>query len=372
LSSVEKRLEILLIDNDDFSDYTSYFARGLSKYADVILYLFSRESPNITGAANQKGIKFNYINRRLPKGGIIRVLILFFIILDALTRSKYDIVHIQDYLPAFFLFIPFLKLRRKRICWTLHDLDVFSLWSRLFATGIDGKLQVLFRKMVTQPTFMSKCVDKILVHTLSHKQLLMEKNVNEKKIHVIRQFDYQYLLEFTNNDAGSRSCDFVLENSYILFFGNIAPWKGIDTLIEAAKIVKNKIGQNFKLVIAGKPYPGFDGIQFFENMDTEDNEFINVINKYIPSSEIPALLSKSSFLVLPYDNLFQYSSSGVIPLSYTFAKPVIVSNVPSLVEYVERDKTGLIFKVNDAKELAKCIIDLIENKSKCIEIGQIA
>ena len=372
MSSVEKRLEILLIDNDDFSDYTSYFARGLSKYADVILYLFSRESPNITGAANQKGIKFNYINRRLPKGGIIRVLILFFIILDALTRSKYDIVHIQDYLPAFFLFIPFLKLRRKRICWTLHDLDVFSLWSRLFATGIDGKLQVLFRKMVTQPTFMSKCVDKILVHTLSHKQLLMEKNVNEKKIHVIRQFDYQYLLEFTNNDAGSRSCDFVLENSYILFFGNIAPWKGIDTLIEAAKIVKNKIGQNFKLVIAGKPYPGFDGFQFFENMDTEDNEFINVINKYIPSSEIPALLSKSSFLVLPYDNLFQYSSSGVIPLSYTFAKPVIVSNVPSLVEYVERDKTGLIFKVNDAKELAKCIIDLIENKSKCSEMGQIA
>jgi len=372
LSSVEKRLEILLIDNDDFSDYTSYFARGLSKYADVILYLFSRESPNITGAANQKGIKFNYINRRLPKGGIIRVLILFFIILHALTRSKYDIVHIQDYLPAFFLFIPFLKLRRKRICWTLHDLDVFSLWSRLFATGIDGKLQVLFRKMVTQPTFMSKCVDKILVHTLSHKQLLMEKNVNEKKIHVIRQFDYQYLLEFTNNDAGSRSCDFVLENSYILFFGNIAPWKGIDTLIEAAKIVKNKIGQNFKLVIAGKPYPGFDGIHFFENMDTEDNEFINVINKYIPSSEIPALLSKSSFLVLPYDNLFQYSSSGVIPLSYTFAKPVIVSNVPSLVEYVERDKTGLIFEVNDAKELAKCIIDLIENKSKCLEMGQIA
>jgi hypothetical protein len=102
LPSGEKRLKILLIDNDDFSDYTSYFARGLSKYADVILYLFSEESPNVTGAANQKGIKFNYINKRIPKGGIIRVFILFFIILDALTRTKYDIVHIQDYLPSFF------------------------------------------------------------------------------------------------------------------------------------------------------------------------------------------------------------------------------------------------------------------------------
>jgi glycosyltransferase involved in cell wall biosynthesis len=377
LTSGERRLKVLLIDNDDFSDYTSYFARGLSKYVDVILYCLSEESSNVTGAANQKGIKFIYINKRLPKGhssagGIVRVFILFFILLDALTRTKYDIVHIQDYLPAFFLFIPFLKLRRKRICWTLHDLDIFSLWSRLFATGIDGRLQVLFRKMVTQPTLMSKYVDKILVHALSHKQQLMVKNVEEKKIHVIRQFDYQYLLEFSNNNASTRSYDLVLENNYILFFGNIAPWKGIDTLIEAAKIAKNKIAGNFNLVIAGKPYPGFEGIQFFENIDNEDKKFINIIDKYITSSEIPALVSKASFLVLPYNNIFQYSSSGVIPLSYTFAKPVIVSNVPSLVEYVDHGKTGLIFEVNDSKQLANCIIDLIENNSKCLEMGNTA
>ena len=377
MSSVEKRLKVLLIDNEDFSDYVSYLARGLSMYVDVILYCLSEESPNVTGAAKQKGIKINYINKRLAKGsssvkGIVRVFFLFFILLDALTRTKYDIVHIQDYLPAFFLFIPFLKLRRKRICWTLHDLDIFILWNRLFATGIDGRLQVLFRKMVTQPTLMSRYVDKILVHALSHKQQLMVKNVQEKKIHVIRQFDYQYLLEFSNNNAITKSDDFVLENNYVLFFGNIAPWKGIDTLIEAAKIVKNKIGQNFNLVIAGKPYPGFEGIKLFENIDNEDNKFINIINKYITSSEIPALVSKSSFLVLPYDNLFQYSSSGVIPLSYTFAKPVIVSNVPSLVEYVDSGKTGLIFEVNDTKQLANCIIDLIENNSKCLEMGQTA
>jgi glycosyltransferase involved in cell wall biosynthesis len=377
LSSVEKRLKVLLIDNEDFSDYVSYFARGLSIYVDVTLYCLSEESPNVTGAAKQKGIKINYINKRLAKGsssvkGIVRVFFLFFILLNVLMRTKYDIVHIQDYLPAFFLFIPFLKLRRKRICWTLHDLDIFVLWNRLFATGIDGRLQVLFRKMVTQPTLMSRYVDKILVHALSHKQQLMVKNVQEKKIHVIRQFDYQYLLEFSNNNAITRSDDFVLENNYILFFGNIAPWKRIDTLIEAVKIVKNKIGQNFNLVIAGKPYPGFEDIKLFENIDNEDKKFINIINKYISSTEIPALVSKSSFLVLPYDNLFQYSSSGVIPLAYTFAKPVIVSNVPSLVEYVDSGKTGLIFEVNNTKQLANCIIDLIENNSKCLEMGQTA
>ena len=35
--TTEKLLKVLLIDNNDFSDYTPYFASGLSKYADVIL-----------------------------------------------------------------------------------------------------------------------------------------------------------------------------------------------------------------------------------------------------------------------------------------------------------------------------------------------
>lgn|GEM_PF-591253 len=377
LSSKKERLKVLLIDNDDFSDYTSYFARGLSKYADVILYCFSEKSPSVTGAANQKGIKFIYPNKWLPKGnssvvGIIRVFILFFILLNALTRIEYDIVHVQDYLPAFFLFIPFLKLRRKHICWTLHDLDIFSLWYRLFTKGIDGRLQVLFRKMVTQPTFMGNQIDIIFVHALSHKQKLMVKNVDEKKIHVIRQLDYKYLLEFNANDSSTRSYDSIFQDKYILFFGNIAPWKGIDTLVEAVKIAKNKLRENFNLVIAGKPYPGFEGIKFFENIHNHDSKFITIINKYITSSEIPALISKACFLVLPYNNLFQYSSSGVIPLSYTFAKPVIVSDVPTLVEYVDNGKTGNIFEVNNSNQLANYIVELIENNSKCLEMGQAA
>jgi len=371
----ENRLKVLLFDNEDFSVYTSYFARGLSKYANVTLCCYSLESANVTGATRQKEIKFNYINKILPKGyssakGIIRVFIMFFILFDVLLRSKYDIVHIQDYIPAFFLFIPLLKIKRKRICWTLHDLDVFSLWQRLFTTGMNGRLQILFRKLVTQPSLVAKFADIILVHALSHKEHLVAKNVAENKIHVIRQFDYQYLLELSNKISDTSSHDLVLDNNYILFFGNIAPWKGIDTLVEAARIAKNKIGQDFNVVIAGKPYPGFDSIQFFENINNEDKKFINVINRYITSNEIADLVSKSSFLVLPYDDFFQYSSSGVIPLSYTFAKPVIVSNVASLVEYVDNGKTGLIFDVKDSEQLANCIIELIENKSKCLEMGQ--
>jgi alpha-maltose-1-phosphate synthase len=368
-SSKEKHSTVLLFDSDGFSNYTCYLARGLSKYRDVILYSFSEDSFSITGAAKEKRIKFHYIKKWLPKGysairGIIRVFLLFFILFAVLVRSNYDIVHVQEHLPTFFLFIPVLKLRKKQICWTLHDVDMFNP-----ATGINGRLQVVFTKIVSQPTLMTKYVDKILVHASSLREQMIAKKINRNKINVIRHFDYQYVLEFNDNNVITKSSEPILKEDYVLFLGNIAPWKGIDTLMDAARIARAKIGEKFSLVIAGRPYAGYSA-PFFENFVKEDYKFVKIINKYIATSEIPSLVSKCAFLVLPYNNSFQHSVSGVIPLAYTFRKPVIVSNIPSLTEYVEHAKTGLIFNNNDSKQLADYMIELIENNSECKEMGK--
>jgi hypothetical protein len=115
----EKPSSVLLIDSDGLSNYTCYLARGLSFYCDVILYGFSYQSYNITGASRQKRIKFCYLKKDCPKEysairGLERVFILFCILSNALFRTKYDLVHIQEHLPTFFLSIPMLKLRKKR------------------------------------------------------------------------------------------------------------------------------------------------------------------------------------------------------------------------------------------------------------------
>jgi alpha-maltose-1-phosphate synthase len=369
-SSNKKSSTVLLIDNDGFSNYTCYFARGISKYQNVILYGFSEESFHVTGAAKQNGIKFHCIKKRLPKGysaikGIIRVFILFFILSSVLIRTKYDIVHVQDYLPTFFLFIPLLKLRKKQICWTLHDVEIFK-----FATGINGRLQEIFLKLVSQPTLMTSYVDKILVHAYSLKEQLIAKKVDQKKIYVIRHFDYNYLLENEVADEIMEFKDAKLGEGYVLFLGNIAPWKGINTLIDATKMALNKMDRKFILIIAGESYEGLKNIQYFDNLKNEDKKCVKIIDRFITDSEIPDLVGKSSFLVLPYNNLFRHSASGVIPLAYTFGKPVIVSNISSLSEYVENGKTGLIFDVENSKQLADCMIELIENNFKCVQMGK--
>jgi glycosyltransferase involved in cell wall biosynthesis len=139
-------------------------------------------------------------------------------------------------------------------------------------------------------------------------------------------------------------------------------------LINAAKIVRGRIGEEnkFDILIAGK-----GDFSYFEGLLTkEDYSYIHMLKKYITNSEIPDIFRKAMFVVLPYTTAFQHSASGVIPLAYTFSKPVIVSNIGSLVEYVDHGKTGFIFEAGNSAQLAEYIVELLENNSRCIEMGK--
>jgi alpha-maltose-1-phosphate synthase len=365
----EKSSAVLLIDdtlNSGLSNYTCYLARGLSLYCDVILYGLSYESYKITGASLQKRIKFCYLKKWLPQGhsrlaGLVGVFLLFPILFNALSRMKYEIVHVQEHLPTFFLFIPMLKLRKKKVCWTLHDVEIFPP-----TIGIPGRIRILFLRIVSQPSLVAKYADEIIVHAESLKRQLIAKGIDENKIHVIRHFDYQYLLE--DNVLSTKPKEW-LPSNYVLFLSYLTPWKGVEVLLDAAKIVRRQIGKDFNLVVAGEPYVGYRNVPFFKGLEAEDYRYIKILDRYISGPEIPSIINGSSFLVLPYKNDFQISVSGVIPLAYTFSKPVIVSRVPSLVEYVEDGKTGFIFDVDNSKQLANYIVELFSNRAKCTEMG---
>jgi glycosyltransferase involved in cell wall biosynthesis len=364
---------VLIFDSEDLSNYTCYLARGLSKYRDVILYCFSESSYVETGLSKEKKIKFHYLKKSLPKGystmrGIARAVILFFLLSVILVKTNYGIVHIQENFPMFFFFIPFLKLRKKKIFWTIHDVEIFAP-----SANLHGRLQVLYTKAVSQRSLLAKYADAIIVHALSLKAQLIAKKVNQNKIHVIYHFDYNYLLKINDNGPTINSVDNGISSQermpegYALFFGSIAPWKGIDVLMESASMVSNLIGEKFNLVIAGTTPDGYQS--HFDNLIKGRQRYIHLINRFIQSNDIPKIIANSKFLILPYNNSFQYSVSGVIPLAYTFSKPVIVSNVESLAEYVEHNKTGFIFESGDSTQLANYMLELIKNDDKCIEMG---
>lgn len=363
---------VVLIDNHGLSFYTSYLACGLSRYNKISLLGISEEDYKVTGASEEKDITFHDIGKKLPKKNsvfsiiFVRQFIWFYILLTILLKTKYDIVHIQGHLPTFFLFIPYLKLKRKRICWTLHDVNL-----RPSSKGIRGKLELLYVNTVVQPSLIRRNANKIIVHGMSLKRQLVARGVKESKIVVVPIFDYRYLLKF-NGDGSRKNLvsesdhkSEALDDGYILIFGRIKPYKGIDVFIDALKIVRKQLpnSKKFRVLIAGR-----GDVSYFEHLLTkEDLEYIEIRNEFIPNHKLPELFDKSRFVVLPYTDA---SQSAVTSLAYTFSKPVVASGAGSIGEYVDHNQTGLIFEPGNTEQLANYIIYLLENPNKCIEMGK--
>jgi glycosyltransferase involved in cell wall biosynthesis len=139
----------------------------------------------------------------------------------------------------------------------------------------------------------------------------------------------------------------------LLFFGNIAPYKGLEFLIEAmGRLVLNE--PSYRLVIAGRPKdcaPYWDEIQQRIARLRLDQYLIQRI-EWVPDEDTEIYFKAADVLVLPYTYIFQ---SGVLFLAYGFGLPVIASDAGSMREFVLEGKTGFVFRRRNAADLVRQI-----------------
>lgn len=156
--------------------------------------------------------------------------------------------------------------------------------------------------------------------------------------------------------------------SYILFFGLIREYKGLDLLLNAManSTLKN---QNIKLIVAGEFY---SDIEKYQTIIKENNIENNVIihNKFIPDNEVADYFCASDLVIQPYKHATQ---SGITQICYHFNKPMIVTNVGGLPETVPNNVVGYVCEPN-AESIADSILQFYtENKeteftqNSCIE-----
>lgn len=358
-SCVDTHKKLILFDAPGLSHYTSYLACGLSRYYEVVLYGFSRDKFEIVANGKQENIRFIEIKSNTSPTKttyldlIVRPIRVFWLLCRVLVFQNYDLVHFQGHLPMMFLFLPVVRMKKKRIFWTIHDVSL-----RPSSPGRRGRFEIIYLRLVSQPSILSHHVDGIFVHGRFLKEQLIATGSRQEMICVIPHFDYDYLLRFSN----IRNEDLLLPDQYALSFGHIKPYKGLDILINAARIVNQTI-PNFKLLIAGN-----GNISYINSLVTcRDLGFIDLKIGYVHDRNIPLLFTKASFVVLPYTD---GSQSGVLSLAYTFSKPVIASKVGSLPEYIEHGTTGYIFQSRDETKLAQYMIELLQDQTKCKEMGK--
>lgn len=148
------------------------------------------------------------------------------------------------------------------------------------------------------------------------------------------------------------------ETRYILFFGFIRNYKGLDLLIEAFGDSRFR-SMNVKLVVAGEFYN--DGNQYFDQikrLEIEDDVIMH--NNFIPNEEVRNYFCMSDIVALPYKSATQ---SGVTQIGFHFEKPMLVTNVGGLPEIIIHDKIGYVVEPN-AKEIADALINFYTQERK--------
>jgi len=125
--------------------------------------------------------------------------------------------------------------------------------------------------------------------------------------------------------------------SYILFFGFIRDYKGLDLLLKAFADERLR-AYPLKLMVAGEFYT--DAKPYYDLLDQLHlREHVIIYNEFIPDSVVPDYFCAADLVVQPYKSATQ---SGVTQIAYHFNKPMIITNVGGLAEFVPDGKVGYI------------------------------
>jgi glycosyltransferase involved in cell wall biosynthesis len=85
-------------------------------------------------------------------------------------------------------------------------------------------------------------------------------------------------------------------------------------------------------------------------MELKIEDVVKVINKFVANEEVGKHYQAADLVILPYRSATQ---SGILNVAYGFYKPVIVTDVGGLAEFVDEGKTGFVVQPNSPDKIAE-------------------
>jgi len=142
---------------------------------------------------------------------------------------------------------------------------------------------------------------------------------------------------------------------YLLFFGFIRDYKGLDLLIKALNDDRIR-KMPLKLIVAGEYYA--DEAKYLELIKSENVENQIILKThFISNEEVKYYFCATDLVVQPYKTATQ---SGISQLAFFYEKPMVATNVGGLPEIIDHQKSGYITEVNP-KAIADSIVDFFQN-----------
>ena len=250
--------------------------------------------------------------------------------LGRLIRSrKYDVVHFDTASGRAISSLIFL--RKKQMALTIHD--------PVPHVGQESLLLDLVR------FFYKRMARSILFYSSYSTGVYKKYNKHQhSKFNQLRLQPYSFISQFKQIPFPA--------TRYILFFGQLSYYKGIDLLLEAIPKVLNTY-PNEHFVIAGKS----SGFNVDKKLLEQYAHHITFIEDYLSIEQLSHLIHSSKFVVCPYREATQ---SGVLMTAFAMGKTVLATKIGAFPEYVSDGINGMLTNA-EPQSIANGIMYMIDS-----------
>jgi glycosyltransferase involved in cell wall biosynthesis len=309
--------------------------------------------------------RFKFLGRG-SKSYFISSVLLFLTLLKILRH--YDLIYARDFHTVIIALIPRL-LFNKKLVFEINGLaseeqrlKKHSPMNWIFAIGIQKAEKIAARcsdRIVSVTPQIAAYLIKYF-HCQPERVEVIGNGVNTKRFYPIHDEDSLW--------SERKRLGITKEDVVIAFIGNLAPWQGVNILIESAfqLLVNNK---NLKFLIVGE---GF--LRHFLQKRVSDSKYEKkfIFTGMIQYEDIPVLINLADICVAPFISR-RNRITGVSPIKVfeymACGKPVICSRIDGL-EFVEVEGAGRLVEPEDVIGLEKELYDLIKAPQNGIKMGQ--
>ena len=234
-----------------------------------------------------------------------------------------------------------------------------------YARAPKTKIVALIHNMIPhEPTILDKLFPKYFVKSMDGFVAMAESVVadinhfdteNKPKVVSPHPIYDHYGASLTKKEAAMK-LGLHEQKQYILFFGFIRHYKGLDLLLEA--FADDRLREfPVRLIVAGEfyenPQPYLESI-----IRLKLEGLVELRTGFIPDNEVRNYFSVTDLVAQPYRSATQ---SGVSQIAYHFEKPMLVTNVGGLAEIVPNGKVGYVVDV-EPKQIADALVDFFANQ----------
>ncbi|MFQ6135701.1 MAG: glycosyltransferase family 4 protein [Candidatus Hydrothermarchaeales archaeon] len=243
-------------------------------------------------------------------------------------NADFDAIHAHYAVPQGLLGVILKKVGKKPLVVTLHGSDV----------------TILSRNIFTRPIikYVLKNADKIITVSEFLRDEVLNLGIKKEKVTTI--------YAGVSADVGDRESK--IDGETVAFIGALVRQKGVDILIRAFKMVKERLPKA-KLIIIGDGKERSSLEELAKDLRLEDVQFRGYYG------ELKGIFGESSLLVLPS----REEGFGLVLLeAMNHGVPIIASRIGGIKEIVQNGYNGILVQKENPGELSRAIVKILEDE----------